>query len=66
MAKRYQIQEYINNNVYKEVNEEGKVVWHCVDLRYNDTFHCETYNEAANTFVALWDLLTDVEQDRAS
>jgi hypothetical protein len=53
MTKQYQIQEYVNRNVFKFDN-----VWQCIDLRNGDTFHCETRQEAINIFVSIWDLLT--------
>lgn len=64
-TKRYQIQEYINNNVFKGNNEVGKMVWHCIDLREGDTFHFDTYNEAVNQFVELWDFLSIDEKNNA-
>lgn len=64
-TKRYQIQEYINNNVFKGKNEVGKEVWKCIDLREGDTFHFDTYNEAVNQFVELWDYLSFDEQNNA-
>ena len=66
MTKRYQIQEYINNNVFKGENEVGKEVWKCIDLREGDTFHFDTYNEAVKQFVELWDFLNEDEQNNAS
>lgn len=64
-TKRYQIQEYINNNVFKGKNEVGKEVWKCIDLREGDTFDFDTYNEAVNQFVELWDYLSFDEQNNA-
>lgn len=65
MTKQYQIQEYINRNVWKGVDELGNVVWHCMDLREGDTFYCETKKEAVKTFVSLWDLLDENEKNNA-
>ena len=65
MTKRYQIQEYINRNVFKSIDELRNTVWMCIDLREGDTFHFDTYNEAVNQFVALWDSLNDDEKNNA-
>lgn len=65
MTKRYQIQEYINRNVFKCKDELGVMVWMSIDLREGDTFHCETYNEAVNEFVKNWDNLTEQEKNNA-
>jgi len=65
MTKQYQIQDYINKNVFKSKNELGEVVWHAVDLRHRDTFHCDSYQEAVNIFVANWDNLTEQEKNCA-
>ena len=32
-TKRWQIQEYVNRNVFKGLDENGKIVWHCIDFR---------------------------------
>lgn len=64
-TKRWQIQEYVNRNVFKGSDENGKIVWHCIDLREGDTFHHNTYNEAANEFVRLWDFLDFDEKNNA-
>jgi hypothetical protein len=64
-TKQYQIQGYINNNVFKGKDEVGKEVWKCLDLRYGDTFNFDTYQEAVKQFVDLWDILTFDEQNNA-
>jgi len=65
MTKQYQIQEYINKNVFKSIDELGNKVWMCIDLRHGDTFNFETKQEAINTFVSIWDLLNDNQKNRA-
>jgi hypothetical protein len=60
MTKQYQIQEYVNRNVFKFDN-----VWQCIDLRSGDTFHCETRQEAINIFVSIWDSLTPNQKNLA-
>jgi len=65
MTKQYQIQEYVNRNIFKGIDELGKKVWHCIDLRHGDTFHCETYQQAVNTFVDIWDLLNEQQKNNA-
>ena len=65
MTKQYQIQEYVNRNVFKAVNELGFLVWHCIDLRHGDTFNCDSYQEAVSAFVLNWDNLTEQEKNNA-
>jgi len=65
MTKQYQIQEYINRNVFKSIDELGNKVWMCIDLREGDTFNFETKQEAVNTFVSIWDLLTPNQKNNA-
>ena len=65
MTKQYQIQEYVNRNVFKSIDELGNKVWMCIDLRYGDTFHCDTKKEAVEIFVDLWDLLTPNQKNNA-
>jgi len=65
MTKQYQIQEYINRNVFKGIDELGNKVWMCIDLREGDTFHCDTKKEAVDTFVANWDNLNEQEKNNA-
>jgi hypothetical protein len=62
---QYQIQEYINRNVFKGIDELGNKVWMCIDLREGDTFHCDTKKEAVDTFVANWDNLNEQEKNNA-
>jgi hypothetical protein len=65
MTKQYQIQEYVNRNVFKSIDELGNKVWMCIDLREGDTFNFETKQEAVNTFVSIWDLLTPNQKNNA-
>jgi hypothetical protein len=65
MTKQYQIQQYINRNVFKSIDELGNKVWMCIDLRYGDTFNFETRQEAINTFVSIWDLLNKNQKNLA-
>ena len=65
MTKQYQIQEYVNRNVFKAKDELGNMVWQAIDLRYGDTFHCDSYQEAVKTFVGNWDNLTEQEKNNA-
>ena len=65
MTKQYQIQEYINRNVFKGIDELGNKVWMCIDLREGDTFYCDTKKEAVDTFVANWDNLNEQEKNNA-
>jgi hypothetical protein len=65
MIKQYQIQEYVNRNVFKSIDELGNKVWMCIDLRYGDTFNCETRKEAINIFVSIWNLLTPNQKNNA-
>jgi hypothetical protein len=60
MTKQYQIQEYINRNVWKSNN-----IWICIDLRYGDSFEFESKKEAVQTFISIWDLLTPNQKNRA-
>ena len=59
------MESYIQNNVWKGNDEQGNVVWHCMDLREGDTFHCGTYWEARQTFISNWDNLTEEEKNLA-
>jgi hypothetical protein len=63
MTKQYQIQEYVNKNVWKGKNEIGVIVWHAFDAREGDTFQSETYQEAVKNFVGNWDNLTEQEKN---
>lgn len=65
MTKNWQMQELINRNVFKAIDELGNKVWMCIDLREGDTFHCETKKEAVDTFVANWDNLNEQEKNNA-
>lgn len=59
------MESYIQNNVWKGKDEQGNVVWFCMDLREGDTFHCETYWEARQTFVSNWDNLNEDQKNLA-
>ena len=63
MTKQYQIQETINRNVFKSKDELGNMVWKAFDAREGDFFHCETYQDAVNTFIGNWDNLTPQEKN---
>ena len=65
MTKQYQIQEYVNRNVFKSNDELGNKVWMCIDLREGGTFHCKTRQEAINIFVSIWDLLNENQKNLA-
>lgn len=65
MTKQYQIQEYINRNVFKGIDELGNKVWMCIDLREGDTFHFGTKKEAIQYFVSNWDNLNEQEKNNA-
>jgi hypothetical protein len=65
MTRQYQIQEYVNRNVFKAQDKLGNMVWQAIDLREGDTFNCDTYQEAVNIFVSNWDNLDNDEKNRA-
>ena len=65
MTKQYQIQEYVNRNVFKSTDELGNNIWKCIDLRDGESFYCETKKEAVDIFVSIWDLLTPNQKNNA-
>jgi hypothetical protein len=67
MVKRYEIQNYITNNVQKTFYVDGikqsNYVWSTFDARNGDFFYSQSYNEAVNIFVSLWSSLTEQEKN---